>query len=582
MGGVENYVQTRDHDRPAAMQARRHNGRSTSNSRPAEKEFQQRQQLAANARVNIPVSRLNSRMNGVADLAETVSHQPSGPTRDAHSHVYAQEPHRYSDHKDAFDDTDAEAADDTTSIASFSVQVKDSQPKTKLISFGTDYNNISQNSLLQFVTLDHFHTMRGTVDSDYSSDDVVRSIDQRHSDDFADDGHPRGAPTQEYDWDSEAHEARNAYELRFEQYAHHGTSIPPGYDLSDDGLMQPMQNGRHTSLPDSDRQHPRSRTAYSVPAGDMESHQTYSSRKTLPQQTLSVRGRPLQPGNFDLHSTPIQRCRHGKEIPSTEPAFLSQPSHAPDHPSGSMEIDQAAFRSNSSPSTRKRIPQHHGEPDRQPERGQSHDEALLSVNTHQPALKISASTMNTLSPLYDDTDSPTQPSSGTSQNFNGESNPRKRHLELDYGPAELSKLSYPALYAQSFDTYAGAQKAITAPEQGPVHPTSLPEKLATLSTMSQVDRQQVFSDLPLSEWEDCGDWFLEQFGILVTKMRDARKERRKVAQQFEEEIRGRWDAVDAKRKALGKGLDDMKAGGMGLLAGRALTPGRSEASGSVA
>ena len=75
------------------------------------------------------------------------------------------------------------------------------------------------------------------------------------------------------------------------------------------------------------------------------------------------------------------------------------------------------------------------------------------------------------------------------------------------------------------------------------------------------------------EWEEAGDWFLERFGDIVTKIKDARKERRKLATTFDDEIRDRHESVQGKKRSIEEALAEMGKNGKSFL--QAGTPKRA-------
>ena len=86
-----------------------------------------------------------------------------------------------------------------------------------------------------------------------------------------------------------------------------------------------------------------------------------------------------------------------------------------------------------------------------------------------------------------------------------------------------------------------------------------------LRTLTDGQRRALFSSLTLAEWEESGDWLIEQFGEILKKTKDARRERREVAGVFEAEIKRRFESTEAEGRDIQHRLDEMRSGGMGVL-----------------
>ncbi|MCJ1364810.1 hypothetical protein MMC16_003927 [Acarospora aff. strigata] len=141
--------------------------------------------------------------------------------------------------------------------------------------------------------------------------------------------------------------------------------------------------------------------------------------------------------------------------------------------------------------------------------------------------------------------------------------PTKRPLELDYEPPALHAMPYSDLATQPFDHNPRAPPSIL-----PDHLSSapLPSKLQHITTLpSPDDRSTFFSALTLTEWEESGDWFVERFGALVKRMKDARTERRRIAVELEEEVARREEVVRKSREGLQLEMEKMKRGGEDVL-----------------
>lgn len=86
-----------------------------------------------------------------------------------------------------------------------------------------------------------------------------------------------------------------------------------------------------------------------------------------------------------------------------------------------------------------------------------------------------------------------------------------------------------------------------------------------LKSLTDDQRRAFFSGLSMAEWEESGDWLIEQFSVILQKTKDARVERRKVASVFEAEIKRRYELTEGEGVEIRRRLDDMRSGGMGVL-----------------
>ncbi|EFE44201.1 conserved hypothetical protein [Trichophyton verrucosum HKI 0517] len=131
----------------------------------------------------------------------------------------------------------------------------------------------------------------------------------------------------------------------------------------------------------------------------------------------------------------------------------------------------------------------------------------------------------------------------------------------DYPPNILETKAFSDLQAESFDF-----------NPTPVQPLfqhdsqlSLKDKLLRLKNLTDDQRRVFFSSVTISEWEECGDLLVDEFCQMLQKSKEVRQARRDVAAIFEAEIKRRHDAVEAEGNAIKNRLEDMKAGGLGVL-----------------
>lgn len=139
---------------------------------------------------------------------------------------------------------------------------------------------------------------------------------------------------------------------------------------------------------------------------------------------------------------------------------------------------------------------------------------------------------------------------------------------LDYDRTELYDKPFKVLQGESFDVDPRRPPEVLPEERASA---DLCTRLSfTYEHLQLPEKAAFFNSLSIDEWEEAGDWFVNRFGELMKKMRGARKEKRKLASEFEDEVTKRNDQVERKRIRLDEVTSRMKSEGVGLL--RAVTP----------
>ncbi|KAI1852695.1 hypothetical protein JX266_002236 [Neoarthrinium moseri] len=135
---------------------------------------------------------------------------------------------------------------------------------------------------------------------------------------------------------------------------------------------------------------------------------------------------------------------------------------------------------------------------------------------------------------------------------------KKRHFELDYDDSALATMKYDDLKKQAFDFDPAQAESHSAqhPPQG-----TLPEKLEHCMSKDQQAQATFFTGMSVREWDDSGDWFLERFGDVMHRLKDARKAKRKLVDDFEAEIAEREEAVRVKIHGIGQTLNELRSEG---------------------
>ncbi|KFY60492.1 hypothetical protein V496_05310 [Pseudogymnoascus sp. VKM F-4515 (FW-2607)] len=158
---------------------------------------------------------------------------------------------------------------------------------------------------------------------------------------------------------------------------------------------------------------------------------------------------------------------------------------------------------------------------------------------------------------------------------NGQNNPRKasskRQREdissLDFDREMLIVMPYERLERQPFDEDPNQPKTSVA--QG--SPKSLDERMELFKSKPAGERAEFLATLSIDEWEEAGEWLMKQFGSVMGRAADARRERRKIAAKFEDKLAARDAEVRKRADGVTASLKDLKNGGQDLLRGKTPT-----------
>lgn len=143
----------------------------------------------------------------------------------------------------------------------------------------------------------------------------------------------------------------------------------------------------------------------------------------------------------------------------------------------------------------------------------------------------------------------------------------QQQQQYDYDTEAIEKMQYSELHNQDFDDNPVKEASVLSEED---NAKPLERRLEVVQTMPEDNQRAFLSSLGLDDWEQAGDWFLERFGDVMKKMKDARKERRELAKGYEEEISKRHETVEGKKRSLENAMGEMSKNGAGVL--RASTP----------
>ncbi|KAK8079811.1 hypothetical protein PG997_007629 [Apiospora hydei] len=143
-----------------------------------------------------------------------------------------------------------------------------------------------------------------------------------------------------------------------------------------------------------------------------------------------------------------------------------------------------------------------------------------------------------------------------------QSSSKKRNFEPDYDDGALAAMQYDSLRNEDFD-YDPAQaesQSTRLPLQG-----TLPDKLQHYLDRDQEAQSTFFTSMPVGEWDDAGDWFLEKFGGVMNRLKEARQAKRQMVEDFENEVAEREDAVRHKIGGIDRTLVELKSEGAKMM-----------------
>ena len=150
---------------------------------------------------------------------------------------------------------------------------------------------------------------------------------------------------------------------------------------------------------------------------------------------------------------------------------------------------------------------------------------------------------------------------------------RKRARDLDHSPDQLSSMTFQQLNNEPFSLASDAPW--TSPVQGLSNGTLAEKMDYVLNGLKDDDtkhmhRRAFFSSIPIEQYEECANLMIRRFGDIMSKFTEARRQRRRFAKDFEEEVARREDCVRGKTSAVEKDLGRLKRGGEEVMRGGTL------------
>ncbi|KAK7738649.1 hypothetical protein SLS63_001986 [Diaporthe eres] len=142
--------------------------------------------------------------------------------------------------------------------------------------------------------------------------------------------------------------------------------------------------------------------------------------------------------------------------------------------------------------------------------------------------------------------------------------PKKRVRNIDYDEEALRKMNFAELQNEPFD-HDPTRQVIMSPAKPPAD--NLDDRLEFYRSKDEDTQAQLFTQMSVREWDESGDWFLERFSNIVTRMREARQAKRKIVEQYETQISEREEEVRRKKENIDRKLSKLKHDSSAMLKG---------------
>ena len=149
-----------------------------------------------------------------------------------------------------------------------------------------------------------------------------------------------------------------------------------------------------------------------------------------------------------------------------------------------------------------------------------------------------------------------QPEMTRRQGTNG---PKRRHVTLDYDDNVLASMTFKDLQEEPFDL--SPTGGVVNGDGGSSAPAMLKQRLDQYQQKDEAGQRALFTKMSVEEWEEAGDWFVDQFADIMTRLKEARREKRRKMHEFEAEAAEREEAVRTQTEMIDEKLIKMKQDG---------------------
>ncbi|KAM0343961.1 hypothetical protein ACHAPU_008019 [Fusarium lateritium] len=134
---------------------------------------------------------------------------------------------------------------------------------------------------------------------------------------------------------------------------------------------------------------------------------------------------------------------------------------------------------------------------------------------------------------------------------------KRRRPSPEYDDIALNSMSFTALRQQPFDFDPSKEE-----QKGTgVNPDNVEAKLDQFRHLGEKEQHDLFSNMSMENWETSGEWFVNEFSGIMQRLLEARRHKRAIIQQFEQEAADREEAVRLKTQSIDSKLSKMKQDG---------------------
>ncbi|KAG6003779.1 hypothetical protein E4U21_001682 [Claviceps maximensis] len=135
---------------------------------------------------------------------------------------------------------------------------------------------------------------------------------------------------------------------------------------------------------------------------------------------------------------------------------------------------------------------------------------------------------------------------------------KRRRQSLDYDDKVLSSMTFQELQGEPFDVVPQLPGMLNGHDSAA---SKLVTRLEQFQQQGEREQLQFFSHMSIEEWENAGDWFVDQFTDIMSRLRQARRNKRKMVATFEAEASEREEAIRSRTDAIDEKLNKMKQDG---------------------
>lgn len=166
-------------------------------------------------------------------------------------------------------------------------------------------------------------------------------------------------------------------------------------------------------------------------------------------------------------------------------------------------------------------------------------------------------------------------SSGEESSSDSQNERQQKDQALDYDDQQLENMTYQKLKDETWESEKhGRTPALPQELKDPE--ISLEKRFQNCVKLdgdkeeTQEIQVEFFAKLSTAEWEEAGDLFVGRFAEIMTKLKEARQAKRKIATDFEKKIEQREAAIREKSEKLDSDFAEMRKGGEGVIRGKVI------------